>query len=200
MKKYSQSDEQYFILDYFKDKQVGKFVDVGAYDVFRFSNTRALFEKGWSGILIEPQPANYKAIQEHYAREERIDVLNFAVGDPAGEVTFYESNGDAVGTTDIEHMKKWKAGGVKYSEIKVQQVGVKEFFNEYGHGTDFLSIDTEATNIALFREVPDWVWSQISMLCIEHDGNSEEIEDKLRPFGFVNVHMNAENIILAKPV
>ncbi len=198
MKKYSQSDEQYFILDYYKNKPNGKLIDIGAYDVFRFSNTRALYERGFSGILVEPQPANYAAINDHYLQEPRIAVLNFAVGEPAGEVTFYESNGDAVGTTDIGHMEKWKAGGVKYSEIKVQQRGVVDFFNEFGHNTDMISIDTEATNMVVFRLVPDWFWQRLSLLVIEHDQCQQEIEDKLIPFGFNTLYVNAENIVMAK--
>lgn len=195
---YSQNAEESVILDFYKDKPSGKFIDIGAYHITRFSNVRALYEKGWGGVLVEPQPENFAAINEHYLQEPRIAVLNFAVGDPPGEVIFYESNGDAVGTTDILHMEKWKAGGVKYSEIKVQQVGVADFFNEFGQNTDFLSIDTEATNIAVFGQVPIWVWEQISMLCIEHDGSHQLIEESLAPYGFTTLYLNAENIILAK--
>lgn len=196
---YSQNAEESIILDYYKDKPNGKFIDVGAYHITRFSNTRALYERGFSGILVEPAPSNYKAINEHYLQEPRIAVMNFAVGDPAGEIVFYESNGDAVSSSDYDHMKKWAAAGVQYSEIKVQQVGVADFFNEFGHGTDFLSVDTESTNISVFRAIPDWIWKQISLLCIEHDGQHEEIAEKLADFGFLTLHINAENIILGKP-
>jgi FkbM family methyltransferase len=195
---YSQNSEESVILDFYKDKPNGKFIDIGAYHITRFSNVRALYEKGWGGVLVEPQPENFNAINEHYLQEPRIAVLNFAVGSPEGEVTFYESNGDAVGSTSREHMEKWKAGGVKYSEIKVQQVTPSDFFNEFGHNTDFLSIDTEATNISVFGAVPIWVWEQISMLCIEHDGEHQMIEDALSAFGFTALYLNAENIILAK--
>lgn len=198
MKKFSQSDEQIFILDHFKNKAIGKFIDIGAYHVEKFSNTRALYLNGWNGLLIEPQPENYQAIAGHYAGEPRIEVLNFAVGEPAGDVTFYESNGDAVGTTSEQHMQKWSEGGVKYSKITVPQMGVVDFFDKYGHGTNFLSIDTEATNFELFQHIPDWVWEEIEMLCIEHDTHNEEIEEKLSRFGFTTLYINSENIILAK--
>lgn len=196
--KYSQSDEELYVLQQYEDKPTGKFVDVGSYDVFRFSNVRALFEKGWRGVMVEPQPANYKAIADHYAGNERIEVLNFAVGDPAGEIDFYESNGDAVGTTDEEHMKKWSGGGVQYTKIKVPQMGVVEFMEKYARDADFLNIDTEATNMVVFRNTPDWVWEQISMLVIEHDNCQDEIENKLEGFGFTKLYLNGENIIMAK--
>jgi FkbM family methyltransferase len=194
--RYSQNNEEDFILDYF-DGRTGKFLDIGAYDVFKFSNTRALFERGWSGILVEPSPENYKAIAGHYKDEPRIEVLNCAVGDRGGEIDFYASD-DAVSTTDEKHRAKWEAAGVKYRKIKVNQVNVIDFMNQYCKGIDFLSVDTEATNIVLFRMIPDWVFEQISLFCIEHDGNREEIEARLKRFGFSVMYYNGENILLGK--
>src|SRR5436190_18429309 len=184
--RYSQNNEEDFILDYFEGR-IGKFLDIGAYDVFKFSNTRALFERGWSGILVEPSPENYKAIAEHYKDDPRIEVLNCAVGDKGGEIDFYACQ-DAVSTTNIDHKNKWEAAGVPYTKIVVNQVNVVDFMNQYCKGVDFLSIDTESTNIQLFRMIPDFVFEQIKMLCIEHDGNEEEITARLKRFGFYEVH------------
>lgn len=196
--KYSQSDEQLYILDYFLDKSDGKFLDIGAFHVFKFSNVRALYEKGFSGVLVEPQPENYFAIADHYKNEPRIEVLNVAIGAESGEIDFYESGGDAVGTTDLDHMKKWSDGGVKYTKIKVKQVSVNEFMHEYCFDVDMLSIDTEATNMVIFRNMPEFVWKQIRLLVIEHDGFQKEIEDKLTDYGFTKLYENGENILLAK--
>lgn len=195
---FSQNSEELFILDYFETIPKGKFIDIGAFHVERFSNTRALYLKGWEGVLVEPAPTNYAAIAKHYANEPRIKVLNVAIGETNGEVDFYESNGDAVGTTDEAHMKKWGDAGVQYTKIKVPQVSVVDFMNEHCKGVDFLSIDTESTNINVFRNIPDWVWEQVKMLCIEHDGFQQEIEDKLSAFGFTTTYMNGENILLIK--
>ena len=87
---------------------------------------------------------------------------------------------------------------VKYNKIHVQQVNAKEFFDTYFDDVDLLSIDTEATNMELFRAIPHYVWERISVLVIEHDGGVEEIENTLKPYGFENVLYNAENIIMAK--
>lgn len=197
---YSQNNEEGFILDYFElnfPEQIGRFMDIGAYDVFKFSNVRALYERGWKGILVEPAPENYKAIAEYYAHDIDMQVINCAVGITGGEIDFYSCQ-DAVSTSDIKHMKKWEAAGVPFAKIKVNQVNVVDFMNQYCKDIDFLSIDTEATNIQLFRMIPDFVFEQIKMLCIEHDNNEEEIEARLRKFAFTTHHVNAENIILAK--
>jgi FkbM family methyltransferase len=195
---YSQNDEELYILDYFADKQTGKFVDIGAFHVTQLSNVRALYEKGFSGVLVEPAPSNYQAIADHYKDEPKIKVLNVAIGEENGEIDFYESNGDAVSTSNMAHMKKWGDAGVKYSPIKVQQVSVVDFMNEHCRDADFLSIDTEATNIQLFRMIPNWVFGQISMLCIEHDANFLEIEEKCYKYGMTQIYLNGENIIMAR--
>lgn len=194
---YSQNQEEKFILEYFNEIPDGKFIDIGAYDVFKFSNVRALYEEGWRGILVEPSPTNYKAISEHYELATRIEVLNCAVGTTGGEIDFYACD-DAVSTTDIKHRDKWQAAGVPYTKIKVMQVNVIDFMNQYCKGIDFLSIDVESTNIQLFRAIPDFVFEQIKLLCIEHDGNQAEIEGRLVRFDFKTIHINAENIILGK--
>lgn len=194
---YSQRDEELYILEYFKGT-TGRFIDIGAYDVFKFSNVRALYENGWSGILVEPSPENYKSISDHYANDDRIEVLNCAVGVTGGEIDFYSCQ-DAVSTSDIEHKNKWEAAGVPYEKIKVMQVNVIDFMNQYCSEIDFLNIDTESTNIQLFRMIPDWVFEQIKLLCLEHDNNQEEIEARLNRHGFVKLYESAENVIFAKP-
>ena len=197
MEKFSQNDEQFFILDYLKDKSTGKFIDIGAFHYEKFSNTRALYLNGWKGIFVEPAPKNFEAIQKHYENDPEITVLNIAIGDTTGEIEFYACE-DAVSTSDFAHMDKWNKAGVPFEKIKVPQMSAVQFMNQYCVDVDFLSIDTEATNINVFRNIPDFVWEQIKMLCIEHDGHHHEIEDKLSGFGFTKLYFNAENILLAK--
>lgn len=193
---YSQNNEEKIIVDYFAGR-TGKFVDIGAYDVFKFSNTRRLYELGWFGVLVEPVPELYEAIKRHYDAEERITVLQVVVGVQDDHIDFYSCQ-DAVSTSNTEHRDKWAAAGVKYKTIKIDCIDADWFMRQCGQDADFLSIDTEATNIDIFRAMPEWVWKQISMLCIEHDNYQAEIRAKLMEYGFTEILLNAENIIMAK--
>src|SRR5688572_28520435 len=101
--KYSQNEEEKFILEYFNAalpncvlSKIGKFVDIGAFHPTKFSNTRRLFELGWSGIFVEPAPTLFKAFEEEYGNNPNITLLNIAIGDTTDHVKFYESEGDAV--------------------------------------------------------------------------------------------------------
>lgn len=52
----SEHGEEWIIRDFFQDKRDGVFLDVGAYDYKRLSNTYYLESAlGWSGVAIEPQ-------------------------------------------------------------------------------------------------------------------------------------------------
>jgi len=48
----------------------GFFCEFGAWDGVKFSNTRWLYEKGWSGLLIEPHSSKYKVLVSNYERQE----------------------------------------------------------------------------------------------------------------------------------
>jgi len=49
----TQQNEQEIIRQFFGDR-IGTFLDVGAFDGVTDSNTHALTERGWSGVLVEP--------------------------------------------------------------------------------------------------------------------------------------------------
>lgn len=58
----------------------GLFVEVGAFDGIRFSNSSCLAEAGWHGILIEPIPQFAQACRDRYRGNERIQVVESAIG------------------------------------------------------------------------------------------------------------------------
>lgn len=194
---YSQNAEQSYITEYFNGR-LGKFLDIGAFHPFKLSNTRRLVELGWQGIYVEPAPSLFKFFEDEYTGNDKIQLLNIAIGDTTDHVKFYESEGDAISTTDERHMNKWAAGGVPYKEVMVPMVETGAFFNEYGHEIDFISLDTEGTNMNIFRRIPSSVWQRLSCVCIEHDGCQIEIKGTLIDYGLKEIYRNAENIILGK--
>src|SRR5205823_5540735 len=73
---YSQHGEQKIITRFFSEyhRQYTPYcVDAGAYDGIVGSNSRALFEAGWSGMVIEPNPRVFKRLVSLY--DNRPDVI-----------------------------------------------------------------------------------------------------------------------------
>lgn len=203
MQNYSQNNEQEVILNYFSQHlngNGGKFLEIGAYDAFKFSNTRALFERGWNGVMVEPSPACFARLNEVYKDEMKIRLINAAIALQDGTIDFFETiGGDAIGTTDINHKDKWERGaGVQYSHIVVQAMSMQRLINDCGMDVDFLSLDTEGTNYDLFCLLPDAFLHRLKMICIEHDNRYSEIMHKLSGYGFKQLHFNGENLIAAK--
>ncbi len=66
--------------EYFQDNKDGFFVEVGAYDGWRWSNTLSLVESNWSGIMIEPIYHYYMRIVDRYKDNNRIEVSNCCIG------------------------------------------------------------------------------------------------------------------------
>ena len=200
---YSQNDEEKYITDYFRNfnnGRGGKYAEIGSYDAFKFSNTRALFEQGWSGVLVEPSPTCMARLKDTYAKEPRIQLLQVAISDNDGVMTFYETNGgDAIGTTDLAHKDKWEKGNnVQYSPIQVQAMSMQNFISVHGADIDFINIDVEGTNLLLFNLLPNNFLHRLKMICIEHDGNHESMIQKLTSFGFRTILLNPENLIMVK--
>ena len=61
----SQHKQDEFVVNYFKGKKNGVFVDIGAHDGITLSNTYVLEkELGWTGICVEPMDHEYKKLTE----------------------------------------------------------------------------------------------------------------------------------------
>ena len=198
----SQNDEEKYITEYFhnfNNGNGGKFLEIGAYNPTKFSNTRALFESGWTGVMVEPSPICMARIKEVYANQPRIQLLQVAISNEDGYIKFFEAGGDAIGTTDIAHKEKWEKGAnVQYSEIQVEAMSMAKLISLHGEEIDFINIDVEGTNFMLFSLLPNEFLHRLKMICIEHDGYHQSIEQKLTSFGFKKILLNNENIIMVK--
>ena len=193
---YSQNQEESYILNYFGSKQ-GVFLDIGAWHPYEFSNTRKLYELGWSGIYVEPSPICFQSFIKEYKNENRIELLNCAITPSvSGKINFYESNGDAVSTSNLEHKEKWEKNGVPYKLLKVEALSTKDLEVKLKEKVNFLSLDVEATNIEIFNSFSNEFLFNLDMLCIEHDNDIDIIVNRM--LGFKIIHQNGENLILAK--
>jgi len=66
--------------DVFGYKDDGVFIEVGAYDGHRWSNTVTLVEAGWSGIMIVPVKRYYESCKNRYENNNNIQVHDCCIG------------------------------------------------------------------------------------------------------------------------
>lgn len=194
---YSQSEEEKYILEFFKGKPAGRLLEIGAYHPTVFSNSRALIELGWSGVLVEPSPKCFKAIAEFYEDSSIVEVVNVAIGEDNSELPFYDSAG-AVGTALEQHYKAWEKVQLDYEKILVNCVSWLTFYQNFPGIFDFVSIDTEGMDYTILNQM-DLEVMETKLLCVEYSYNNNKIFDYLMMHGFQNIiYKNNENIIVSK--
>lgn len=193
---YSQRDEETHILNHFKGKPVGRFLDIGAYHPFTFSNVRALYEKGFGGVLIEPNVELFHNLVDEYRGISEVFVVDYCIGEETGHATFYDNNG-AVATLSKEHFEKWK----DHAEFTERQVEVKtfaDFYAEHPGQYDFINIDVEGLDMAILKQI-NLDETGTSLVCIEFNGEDRvDFVDYLGVFGFEVIHETPENLLFAR--
>ena len=191
----SQREEDKYIRDYFSDD--GIFLDIGAYHPETFSNTRALFDRDWTGVMIEPSPSCYPALRDFY-KGTGVEVFNCAIGNTTEEIEFWDSNGDALSSTDKTHVDKWtKDYNSKFDKIKVQCYTLEDLIEKSTYTSfNFVSIDVEndRLGIDILKQVDLF---SVGMICLECDYKYRD-EVKKYMAGWKEVYSNAENILLAR--
>jgi FkbM family methyltransferase len=137
--------------------------------------------------------------RKQYATNSSIILVEKAVTDLTGRATLFSSGGDAVSSLDESHKIKWEAGSnVKFSPVEVETISLSSLLADHLENVDFLTIDVESTNLFLFDRLTDVVFESVKLICIEHDGHSDHIKNRCNNFGFKQLLLNGENIILGK--
>lgn len=197
MKDYSQGGEQHHIMNAFSDSaKPRRFLDIGAWNATELSNTRALYEMGWSGVLIEPSPVPMSGLIDAYGSDPRITLIQAAVAPIAGELLFMQISDDALSTSSMEEYCKWKdhakfRGGMRVPTINFQQLG-----QWYG-GFDLVSIDVEGPSVDLFHAMiaADW---RPRCVCVEYNDRMPELCSAATAAEYKLVSSNGTNAIFVR--
>jgi FkbM family methyltransferase len=129
----------------------GFYVDVGANDPDIDNVSRVFYERGWSGINIEPLSANSEELRKKRPRDINLEI---AVGEKEGEITFYEiGKWHGYSTTDPTIAKQHRADGLEVVEHKVPVRKLAAVLDEHAarRAIDFLKIDVEGTELSVLR-------------------------------------------------
>ena len=142
-------DEFRQVLKFFKNSSNGYFIEVGANDPITNSQTYLLEELGWTGVLVEPLKACY---EQCVAKRPKSKVFNVACTSPEkiGEQTIYFSHENDV-MASLE--KNVDDSYLEYGkEAKIEAVTLNSILENTGiEKIDFLSIDTEGTELDVLR-------------------------------------------------
>lgn len=211
MTEYSQNGEQSFILasvercakkygEAYNLKPPFKFLDIGAWNAKIFSNTRALYEAGWNGVMVEPSPRPMEGLLAEYGAETglRVELIQAAVGVDSG-LTRMHITTDALSTSSEESFAQWSKENNKggfYGSMFVPQITPAQIFERFGADFQFINIDTEGSSFEVLKaifalQVHPWCF------CFEHDGRFAESFALFDPIGYKLVHENDTNRVIS---
>jgi Methyltransferase FkbM domain len=184
---YSQFGEQAFIIDYFNGSG-GCYLDVGAGQPVKGSNTFQLYRCGWRGVCVDPIAQN--AWLHRIIRRKDFFVRTL-VGNP-GRTNFWQFEPSGYSTTSAEvasQVIEFYGRGVHLVdvvelEIKSMHEVAAEFIEP--SRIRFISIDVEGADSKVLRS-NDWNILKPELICIEQwgdDENSREIEGILAWQGY----------------
>ncbi len=143
---FAQNFEDILLDRVFQGKPEGFYIDVGAHDPEHLSVTNLFYQKGWTGINIEPVPISLEKFKN--TRPKDIN-LNMALSNQKGEMIFYMINNDM--QASLSSFDKQQVAiisqerNVSYGEIKVKVETLENICEEYCQDKeiDFLKIDVE---------------------------------------------------------
>ena len=140
----AQYGEDAILAPYFADTPKGFLVDVGAANGVDNSNSIRLLERGWSGVLIEPDPEQFAELQAQWRDRADIHLLNVACGTVEGEATLHCAR--QVSTLDPAWRDRCiEVHKLTYREARVLVRRLSALLDEYMAplAFDFLSVDCE---------------------------------------------------------
>lgn len=199
---YSQQGEDLFMAKLLKKKN-GFYVDIGANDPDRFSNTKLFYKKGWSGINIEPDADLFKKLSHH--RERDIN-LNIGIGEERSNLVFYQLVPHTLSTFSKEDADTSVRQGFRLlGTVSVPVERLEDVLSREADGReiDFMSIDTEGFDMQVLRS-NNWERFRPRLICIESvvhtlDGKNNQKQDEheqyLTALGYEKIFDNGLNSI-----
>lgn len=180
---YSEIGQDLWVLETaLPDVSEGYFLDVGSGDGTVGSNSKALEERGWKGICVDPFPTHMEGRTCLVFRE--------VVYSEAGKRMMFYQAGQLGGIADT--LGAWKVRAEKASAVEFTTVTLGDILAraKAPRRIDFVSLDIEGAELEALRGLPLDRY-QIGALVIEH--NFEEpkrsrIEEFMKSHGYRRVH------------
>lgn len=174
----SENGQDLFALFSNKYKQVGTFLEFGAYDGVTFSNTFLLEKQlNWSGVLIDPIPRHF---EEMKMNRDCISIHAAVTPNKKKFVKILESPASILS-------KPISKRSVTDKTHRVPAFTLTEIIDKYFSSTslDFLSIDVEGEDLEILASV-DLSKYEINSISVEHNNriDSEELLKYMKESGY----------------
>jgi len=180
-----------------------RYCDIGAAEPKRLSNTYILYDRGGSGVLVEPDPEQVEALRKERPRDT---VLNVGVAfDERRRATLKRFTARVFNTFSaeqanvvLESSKNWASDQLQQlvDEVEVPLVPINDILAEHfaDTGIHFVSIDAEGVDFLILKSI-DFDRFRPKMICIERSRPIGELDAVLTPHGYQLVSVTPDNAV-----
>jgi FkbM family methyltransferase len=182
-KSYSQCGEDLFIENFFKNKNYGTYLDIGAFNPIKFSNTLLLYKKGWKGINIDLNQTSIDLFNIFRPRDKNICA---AISNKEEKVRVsIENLFSPLNTISLERSKKLSQNNIKKN---LYYVKTKKINNLIKNKFDFLNIDIEGLDFKVLKSIKLNFYKP-KLICIEvlDKTITKELIKFLKNYGYIFV-------------
>lgn len=176
----------------FKNKKNGFFVDIGAHNGIKLSNTKFFEDElGWNGICIEPSPKIFQKLEKN----RKCICINACVSNETKKARFmfidslydiatmYSGLVEKYDPRHLERIEEYFSQEEK-KFINVQCYRLDDILDKYNIShIDYLSIDTEGGEFDILTSI-DFEKVNIEIIDIENNYNENNIKEFLESKGY----------------
>jgi len=146
------------------------YMDIGAYKPIEINNTYLFYESGFTGVLVEPNPAICTELRRVRPRDTVIEA-GIGISD-VNEADYYmmtDPSWNTFSKQEAEHQVKITGGAISIDKVvKMPLLDINRVMGEHfeGGAPTFLSIDAEGIHLDLARAI-DYEKHRPTVICIE---------------------------------
>ncbi len=155
------------------------YLDIGAHHPTMFSNTFHFYQKGSTGVCVEPDPVLYRRIKKFRPLDT---CLNVGLSDSSNSsAKFYVMNNPTLNTFSEEEAQRYNKDGIHHIDktIEIPLLTVNEIIEKHfsGKSPDFVSLDIEGWEMKILNSY-DFKRFKPVIFCIETLTYSKPGEEK----------------------
>lgn len=168
----------------------GCIMECGAFDGVTFSNSRALIERGWRGVLIDADDRNIASLRQQYHGSSDVSVVHAALSDRGGVTRFYRVVGAegggataAIGSVELRAKDRWSSD-YSWESVDVKAMTIETAMTQAPQGlADVIVLDIEGGELAALSGIGQAQGGALTIALVEYNQRRTAIVASLQALG-----------------